>query len=53
MFEPSGVTPIACTSAPQRSKTAGAMSENAPFAQSTPIRRPERSVPKASTTWAT
>src|SRR6188472_4445871 len=51
MFEPSGVTPIAWTSAPQRSKTPGAIPENAPFAQSTPMRRPERSDPKCARTW--
>ena len=47
MFEPSGSTPIACTSAPSRSNAPGASSEKAPFAQSTPIRRPARSEPNA------
>ena len=41
---------MAWTSAPSCSKARGASDENAPFAQSTPIRIPERSEPKRSTT---
>ena len=36
------------TSAPSRSNACGAIPEYAPFAQSTAIRRPERSLPKRS-----
>ena len=53
MFVPSGVFASAVTRAPRRSKTSGAIAENAPFAQSTAIRRPERSEPKFSRTWST
>ena len=48
MFSPFGSSPIACTSAPQRSNASGARPEYAPFAQSTAIRKPVRSEPKRS-----
>ena len=52
MFEPSGSMPIACTSAPSSENERGASPENAPFAQSRPIRRPLRSLPHDSRTCA-
>src|SRR3954451_13794415 len=48
MFVPSGASPIECTSAPHFSKACGARPEYAPFAQSTTIRSPFRSLPKRS-----
>ena len=46
MFRPSGSTPIAVTSAPRLRNASGAMLAIAPFAQSSPIVKPDRSEPK-------
>ena len=47
---PSVASPIAVTSAPSCSNACGARPAYAPFAQSTAMRRPLRSVPKRSST---
>ena len=49
MFSPSGAAATGVTSAPSRSNACGAMPEYAPFAQSTAILSPDRSLPKRST----
>ncbi len=49
MLRPSGAAATGATSAPSRSNASGAIPEYAPFAQSTAIRRPSRSVPNRST----
>ena len=50
MLWPSGASPIACTSAPQRANASGARPEYEPLAQSTTMRSPVRSEPKRSRT---
>ena len=50
MLLPLGSSPIATTSAPSDRNACGAIPEYAPLAQSTAIRRPERSAPKRSST---
>ena len=53
MFDPSGWSPIATTSAPSCSNAFGAIAEYAPFAQSTAELQAGEVAPKRSHTWRT